>query len=115
MIESMVMIDSRGFRLAAEPGTGNASPSGSQGVCGVTGDPVEEWSIASVESMLCRGEERGGRSDVEVLHEGTRDLLENNEESREDSVVFVIVGERSGISGTSSPHATSGGYTTALR
>ena len=42
MIELMLMIDSRGFRLAGGPSTGNVSLSDNQGVCGETGDPVLE-------------------------------------------------------------------------
>lgn len=56
-------------------------------------------------------------SEAEVLCERAKELVENNEECREDTeVVFVIVGERSGISSSSeSPNTTSGEKTMALR
>ena len=42
MIELMLMMDSRGFRLDPGPSMANASSSDIQGDCGVTGDPVLE-------------------------------------------------------------------------
>ena len=110
MMELMLVMDSRGNRLIDTPSGGSASASENQGVCGVTGDPVQE-------SMLCRGEGLGGISDVEVLHEEAKDVFENDEECLEDSVlVFVIVGDRFGISGISaSPNIPSGEKTIAFR
>jgi hypothetical protein len=58
---------------------------------------------------------QGGRSDEEVLQEGTKALCENNEERRTDPV-FDDVGERSGISGISaSPSIISWEMTKAFR
>lgn len=53
---------------------------------------------------------------MEVLHEGAKDAFENNEECREDVVaVFVVVGERSSISGISpSPSTICGEKTMAF-
>jgi hypothetical protein len=70
------------------------------------------------ESRLRRGEIQGGKSDVEVLREGAKEVFENSEECRGDAVVvvLVVVGERSGISGISMSHnIISGGMMMALR